>query len=53
MLSFLDHEFNEVIQEFCDGFENLEVRTAKDIVKFNEENAEQAMPKRLSLHLDI
>ncbi|KAE8442398.1 hypothetical protein EG329_003415 [Mollisiaceae sp. DMI_Dod_QoI] len=38
-------EFNEVIRIFCDGFENPKVRTAKDIVKFNEENAELAMPE--------
>ncbi|CZR63995.1 uncharacterized protein PAC_13892 [Phialocephala subalpina] len=38
-------EFNEVSREFCDGFEDPEVRTAKDIVKFNEENAELAMPE--------
>ncbi|KUJ14326.1 amidase-like protein [Mollisia scopiformis] len=38
-------EFNEVIQIFCDGFENPKVRTAKDIVKFNEEHADKAMPE--------
>lgn len=46
LLNSQDHEFNEVIQEFCNGFDSPKVRTAKDIVKFNEENAELAMPER-------
>lgn len=51
MLNCTDQEFNGVSREFCDGFEYPEVRTAKDIVKFNEENAELAMPELTSIDL--
>jgi len=45
-LKDLVHEFNSVIREFCRGFEDPKVRNAKDIVKFNEDNAKLAMPER-------
>lgn len=45
-LKDLVHEFNSVIRELCDGFEDPVVRNAKDIVKFNEDNAKFAMPER-------
>lgn len=44
--SIADHEFNNTIQEFCSGFENPKVRTTDDIIKFNAEHAELAMPER-------
>jgi amidase len=40
------HKFNSVIRDFCDGFDNPKARNAKEIVKFNEDNAEIAMPER-------
>jgi hypothetical protein len=45
-LKDLVHEFNSVIREFCDGFEDPRVKNAKDIIKFNEDNAKFAMPER-------
>jgi hypothetical protein len=41
-----DYEFNDVIQGFCNGFENPKIRTSGDIIKYNEEHAEIAMPQR-------
>ncbi|KAN0105996.1 amidase signature enzyme [Hyaloscypha variabilis] len=39
-----DYEFNEVIQEFCDGFEDPKIRTSGDIIEYNKLHAEIAMP---------
>ncbi len=32
-LTTTDHEFNAVIKEFCDGFENPKVHNTGDIIK--------------------
>lgn len=37
-------EFNDVVQEFCDGFESPKIRTLADIIEYNKEHAEIAMP---------
>jgi amidase len=39
-----------VIQEFCDGFEDPKIRTSGDIIEYNKQHAEIAMPPR-ELHL--
>jgi amidase len=41
-----DREFNDVIQEFCDGFESPKMRNLADIIEYNKEHAEIAMPPR-------
>jgi amidase len=46
------HEFNDVIKEFCDGFENPKIRTSGDIIKYNVEHAETAIPERKSSGYD-
>jgi amidase len=35
-----------VIQEFCDGFENQKIRTSGNIIEYNKQHAEIAMPPR-------
>jgi hypothetical protein len=45
-------EFNDVIKEFCDGFENPKIRTSGDIIKYNVEHAETAIPERKSSGYD-
>jgi amidase len=48
-LTIIDREFNDVIQEFCDGFENPKNRTSGDIIEYNKQHAEKAMPPRKSI----
>lgn len=33
-----------MIQEFCNGFENPKIRTSGDIIEYNKQHAEIAMP---------
>jgi amidase len=49
----IDREFNDVIQEFCDGFENPKIRTSGDIIEYNKQHAEIAMPPRKSASNEI
>jgi amidase len=45
-LTDIDYEFNDVIQEFCEGFENPRIRTSGDIIEYNKQHADRAMPPR-------
>ncbi|KAG0650131.1 amidase [Hyphodiscus hymeniophilus] len=47
------HEFKTVIQEFCNEFEDPGVRTVEDIIKFNSEHKEIALPRRNSPFINL
>lgn len=45
-LTTLVHEFNSVIREFCAAFETPKVKNLADIIKYNKDHSDVAMPAR-------
>lgn len=50
--SLTDHEFNRVVKEFCEGFSEPKVHNLAEIIRYNEEHADIALPKRNTTHAD-
>lgn len=43
------HEFNAVIQDFCAAFVNPKIKNLSDIIQYNKDHADVAMPERKPL----
>lgn len=45
-LTYADHDFEQGWNQFLEGYEQKEVETLKDIVRFNTEHSDKALPER-------